>query len=193
MITKYVIGLDVSTHTGIALLGPDRRGEIGQIDLTGFGMWRAVQMTDKIREWLSPVVTLPKMVTDFAVAVVEQPAYAAKGGEAHNVQNELNAVARYWLHVNGIESVTAAPNTLKKFATLNGNAKKPDMVNAAEQELFRQTGEFITLTDNEADAFWLARFGWQLFDPRDDDPAADVVAAWSKRNLKQLEIARLFT
>lgn len=52
------------------------------------------------------------------------------------------------------------PTSLKKFATGNGSAKKENMVEAAIQNGW---GE---LTEDEADAAWLAEFAWALTETR---------------------------
>lgn len=186
---KYVLGLDVSTHMGLAVTAVS--GKAGfhteQIEGTGTGMARALQMVtimhERLKLWGPP--------SAFGFAVVEQPAYEAKGGAAHNVQNELNAIMRFSLHLKGIPAFTAAPNTIKKFATGNGNAKKPEMV-AAAREL---PGIRDSLTDNEADALFLALFGLELVVPGSaiGPNASQLVKEWAGRNLKQLEATGLFT
>lgn len=189
---RYVIGLDISTHMGLSVIGDsglegiDRTIHTEQVEGTGRGMARALQMVtllhDRLKVFGSPV--------EIGFAVVEQPAFRAKGGAAHNVQNELNAIIRFSLHMKGIPSFNVAPNTIKKFATGNGNAQKPEMIAAARE--FRLGRD--TMTDNEADALFMAVFGWELVDPGSTlgPNAGQLVKEWAGRNLKQLEQTGLF-
>ncbi len=67
-----------------------------------------------------------------------------------NVQSEIQGVLKLWCEENGIEYKGYSPTEIKKHATGKGNAKKPEMI-AAAQKKFRRVFE----SDDEADAVWL--------------------------------------
>lgn len=190
MLYKYVIGLDVSTHMGLAVVrvSPDIATEYHteEIEGKGKGMARALQMVAILHDRLK----LFGQPADFGFAVVEAAAHGAAGGPAHAILGELNAIMRFSLHLKGIPAFTVAPNTIKKFATGNGRAGKPEMIAAARVAY----PGIDRLTDNEADALHLARFGLELVTPGSvqGPNARGLVKDWAGRNLKQLEQTGLF-
>lgn len=67
---------------------------------------------------------------------------------------EIHGVLHLFCHQNKIKWVPVTASQLKKFATGNGNAKKPDM----RMELFKRAGVDFK-DDNQVDAWWLWEMG----------------------------------
>lgn len=65
------------------------------------------------------------------------------------IQVEMQGVLKLWCEERRIDSKGYSPSAIKKHATGKGNAKKPDMVEAA-----RRRG-WSVIDDNHADALWL--------------------------------------
>lgn len=66
---------------------------------------------------------------------------------------EAAGVVKLRLFRMGVPFVLVAPKALKKFATGNGNASKDEMVAACK------AAGGVPANDDEADAFWLRRYG----------------------------------
>lgn len=96
---------------------------------------------------------------NFDLVVIEQPHH--RGGSATYLLNNLAGRVDEYCGRRGWEFRMVHSATIKKFATGNARAEKPQMVQAAQKLKPGVTD------DNEADALWLleyaiAKFGKQL-------------------------------
>lgn len=158
-----VIGLDLAiTATGIAYAD----GSTAIIKPTG-GDERLIRLSLAIAEAIDP---------DTRLAVIED---LPKGAMAAGITGMVHGIARLALMEAGRPYVLVVPATLKKFATGNGGAGKPEMAVAA----YKRAGvEFAD--DNQCDAWWLRVAGLFLLDePPFDLPAAQIAALTSKVSL----------
>jgi Holliday junction resolvasome RuvABC endonuclease subunit len=97
---------------------------------------------------------LGEFVADHDLAVIETPAYAAKSSVRDLIDGN-HWLMRHEVWKRRVPYAMVATTQLKVYATMNGAAKKPDVV-AAMREAFPgiQIGG-----DDEADAFVLATMG----------------------------------
>ncbi len=138
-----VVGLDLSlTATGYA----DGTGAVVLVPARGLvGIPRLEHILEKIRqradEWPSTTVV-----------VVEGYGFHSQKAVA---LGELGGVVRLFLHTEGHAWVDVAPAMLKKFATGKGNARKPEMLDAA----IRRWAYEGPADDNAVDAYLLRCMG----------------------------------
>lgn len=76
-----------------------------------------------------------------------------RGGAATAIAAGLVATLQMWCAARNIDFKAVHSATLKKYATGSGRAEKEAMVAKAREALAR------VLTPDEADAFWLMRYG----------------------------------
>lgn len=88
------------------------------------------------------------------LVVVEDYALASPGRMSLVRLGEIGGVIRTELFELGYRIALVPPTSLKRFATGNGAAKKPQMIDAAIA-----AGARDTVNDDEADAFHLRRMG----------------------------------
>lgn len=140
-----VLGLDVSTKTGIAIISaPCVIEYAAEIEIKKqTGLQRASSIVEKVME------AKEKYNPDFAV--IEGYGYANAYTLATLV--EIGTVIRYFLWQSDFPYHEVAPTQLKKFMG-KGNLKK-DMIRL---ECFKQFG-FQDDSDNVVDAFVLAQMG----------------------------------
>jgi len=144
-----VLGLDLASKTGWALL--EGSGILS-------GTWdcspRRGDSTSMRLIYLR--AQLRRIATEAPALVVYEAALAhgGPGSQAAAIAHEMAGVLKTWCHDEGLPFHAVHVSTLKKWATGRGNAKKPEMVAAAEAALGRKVGD-----DNEADAVHLARYG----------------------------------
>lgn len=147
-----ILGLDLASKTGWAIL--DGAGIVS-------GTWdcspRRGDSTSMRLIYLR--AQLRRIATESPKLVVYEAALAhgGPGSQAAAIAHELAGVLKTWCHDEGIPHHAVHVSTLKKWATGRGNAKKPEMVAAAEAVLGRKVKD-----DNEADAVHLARYGWDV-------------------------------
>lgn len=155
MIAENVMGLDLSlTGTGIVVLKGNEVLAKMCIEVKMPGLLRMLHIADAVEmqcDMYSPVLI-----------VIEGPSYASIGAAKHQI-GELSGIVKSRMFERaklegGYKAVypiqLVAPNTLKKFATGKGNAKKNMMLKA----VFQKWG-FDADDDNVADAYALARYG----------------------------------
>lgn len=139
-----VIGLDLSLiATGISC------GVCGRTE-TITSRVRGVQRLAEIEEKIVSHVTAN---TRQRIAVIEGYAMGAHNAHAHEL-GELGGVVRLALHRMGVPMIDVPPATLKKFTTGKGNAGKDEVIAEAIRRF-----EFPGSSNNEADAWMLARIG----------------------------------
>ena len=154
---SHVLGLDVSlTRTGYAVANAPVDELVLSEHLVAIGVIatsptkpdssRLAFLREELRALLLPL--------DVELALVESP-WTGGSGSAWKAAAAFGVV----LEVLAAEDVpigTLAPNSLKKYATDNGNATKAQMIAAAELLLPSSWGESYSLYDDEADALHLA-------------------------------------
>lgn len=156
-----VLALDLATSTGWALRSRDgsitsgvqafdlRRGESPGMRFLRF------------RRWLQEVLALGQFGPAGAhpgVIACEQSIAVHRGGHAAAVAHGLQAITQTEAATLRVELTSIAPSSLKKHATGRGNAKKPDMIAAAEK---RWAGTYSSpLQEDQADA--LCVLAWAL-------------------------------
>ena len=147
-----IIGLDLSlTSTGYVTL--DEFGEVvnnGAIKSKQKGIERLIELRDGVTE-LVPFAH--QELVD--LIVIEGYAFGAQNQAAYI--GELGGVVKVALHELGREMLIVPPAKVKQFATGKGNARK-DMMRL---EVFKRWG-FEAKTDDEIDAYALARIGYAL-------------------------------
>lgn len=141
-----VMGLDVSTKTGVAVVESGKKILHTQMvehkKLTGWERASAIAADIlELRETHSP-----------DLVVLENYGFS----NAHTLVTlvEIGTVIRYFLWQEGIPYIDVAPTSLKAFVAGKGNAKKDLMV----LEVFKKWG-FSSPTNDIADAIGLGMFG----------------------------------
>ena len=140
-----VVGLDPSLRaTGLAL--PD--GELLTITTPSCST-----LDDKIERVWHVVGKVGVRARIGALVVIEGPAFGMNNKATHELAGLWWALV-VRLAEQGNQIAVMSPGQLKKFATGNGNAKKPDM----RMALYQRAGLDIR-SDDEVDAFWLRQAG----------------------------------
>ena len=140
-----VVGLDPSLRaTGLAL--PD--GEL--LTITTPSCSTLDDKIERVRHVVGKVGVRSRIA---ALVVIEGPAFGMNNKATHELAGLWwSLVVR--LAEQGNQIAVMSPGQLKKFATGNGNAKKPDM----RMALYQRAGLDIR-SDDEVDAFWLRQAG----------------------------------
>lgn len=105
---------------------------------------RDLRLADYVEEW----ITLSSAST-----VAYEGAAFSKNTFASRQLAGYRGIIRMTAAKHGCQVVEVNPSTLKKWATNNGNAKKPQMVRA-----LKTMYGIKVLDDNEADAIWIWQF-----------------------------------
>jgi crossover junction endodeoxyribonuclease RuvC len=143
-----ITGVDIATRTGIAVW----RNE--EIIYTSEITSSRKEMLYRGGDIAAQVLAVLKQHAS-SMVVIEGYSYASRGSIVQLV--ELGTVVRYFLLQNDFVYREIAPNTLKKFVTGKGNAKKETMM----LEVYKRWGVDPT-TNNIADAVGLAYLGAAL-------------------------------
>ena len=145
--SRFYIGIDPSlTSTGLVIIGQNHP----HTQLIQPKELRGVSRLDYI---LSAVEEA--LLTCMGDGLCEL--YAAIEGPALHAVNraddlgQVRGILLLHLYRSHVSTLTIAPTSLKKFATGNGQANKDKMISTAATELDRE------LSNDEADAYWLAR------------------------------------
>jgi crossover junction endodeoxyribonuclease RuvC len=149
-----VAGIDLSlVATGVAHAYPgpvgDARIGTGRVGSPTIGIRRIREIRDEVLKW----VGAPDLID---LVVIEGPAYAAQGGQAHE------RAGLWWLVYEALDQASlrllvVSPATLKVYATGKGNAGKDAVLASAVRRL-----PWGGSDNNEADAAWLAAIGTDL-------------------------------
>lgn len=140
-----VVGLDPSLRaTGLAL--PD--GELLTITTPSCST-----LDDKIERVRHIVGKVGVRARIGALVVIEGPAFGMSNKATHELAGLWWALV-VRLAEQGNQIAVMSPGQLKKFATGNGNAKKPDM----RMALYQRAGLDVA-DDNQVDAYWLRQAG----------------------------------
>lgn len=142
-----ILGLDPSLRaTGLAL--PDG-------DLVTIQTPSCATLDDKVERVRHIVGHVGVAAKIGALIVIEGPAFGMNNAATHELAGLWWALV-VRLSEQGNQVAVVGPGTLKKFATGNGAAKKPDLRMAH----YQRTGEDVADPD-QIDAFWLREAGRQ--------------------------------
>jgi len=151
-----ILALDLGMRTGYAIRENGRvesgvqvfdvkRGESPGMRYLRFNRWLA----DVCHAGLDAVFGRDALAVGFIV--YEQTHH--RGGAATEVAAGFATRAQEFCARHGLEHAAVHTATLKKFATGHGNAKKPEMIAAAQARF-----GYPVADDNEADALWLLAY-----------------------------------
>jgi Holliday junction resolvasome RuvABC endonuclease subunit len=152
-----VTGIDPSiTLTGVAIFEDGKHPFVTSVKSKPLGS----SITDRHRRLLLLRDEVSQLAAYSDLVVIETPAYDSRTGSQHDRSGN------WWLIVNellslGFPVVEVPPTTMKKYATTRGNVDKDEVI-------FRAAKEFPTLeslTNDQADALWLAAMGVAHLDP----------------------------
>lgn len=154
----YIIGLDPSISSfGISVLNSNGRLISTSIITTSPDEFKTrMERLDYIISELNKVF---KLYSNKFV-VIEHYAFG-KFSSAYSLA-ELGGVLRYKLYKEDIPFIEIAPTTLKKYFTGRGDAKKEDIKAWIYK---RYQYEFMDKTNDEADAFVCACYGFSVLYP----------------------------
>ncbi len=145
-----IIGLDISTKTGLALIEMNKYGEYqvqATAELTASNAAGNIGRADVIAEKVIHCIETHKPMSVFIEG------YGYSNTHTLVVLVEIGTLIRHALYKRGLQYHEIPPTSLKKFVCGKGNAKK-DMV---MKEVFKRWA--FEGTDNECDAVGLAMFG----------------------------------
>lgn len=154
------IGLDISTHTGIAVLenphyGPGWAGakilDLETLTSKKVDLHRADHLWEQIAVIIKEHIRPGMLKRDYMIVIED---YVFMKGRAMQVLFEIGTVIRYNLFNYGFHYLEVPPTSLKKFVTGSGNAKKEQML----KEVYRRW-DIDCKTSDEADAIGLACIG----------------------------------
>lgn len=139
-----VLALDLGTTTGWACRHADGaiRSGVVVFENLGHGGHRFL----RFRAWLT---NFKNAAGDLEAVYYERIDFIGTSVENARTKFGFEATLGAWCEHHGVPYTGIPPATIKKFATGNGNAKKPAMMDA-----MRQSG-FHPKDDNEADALAL--------------------------------------
>lgn len=120
---------------------------------------------------IATYVNVSTDMVDLELVVIEGLAFDAH--DTKRQQAQLAGIVRHSLYRANKPFIVVPPNTLKKYATGSGQAKKMTVFKAAQYR-FGYDGESF----DEADALWLRAIGWHLImgEPITELPKNHVVA-----------------
>lgn len=150
-----VVGVDPGNRKlGVANVAGPQTLEIPKLEKGATATDRARRLS-QIRRRVDEALGLERLtiLSKIGLAVVEGYSLGGARGYAAAYGGEAGGVIRAQLFERGFEILEVAPTRLKKYATGDGNAKKPQMIAAARAELGHDLGE------DAADAYWLFRLG----------------------------------
>lgn len=151
------MGLDLSlTGSGVIVLNDGKivKQRLIKSKPTPFG--KPIDEVKRIRKIVEEIELIVGAETP-TIAVIENLAFGVRNATALTQLAALNYFVRSMLIDYNVTFVLVAPNSLKKFVTGNGAAKKDEMLLAT----FKRYGVTI-LDDNENDGYGLAQIGLAL-------------------------------
>lgn len=156
------LGIDLGSRCGVAALY-ERDGVI-----LGLRVWELSYPTEKVeplrykkfamalREILLGLSETPE---NRLCGVFYEDVYRHIGTKAAHAYGAYRMLMLITCHELGIKNVVPlGVKVIKKHATDNGNARKEDMI-ARAQEVYGGIADLRRLTDNQADAIWIADLG----------------------------------
>lgn len=149
-----ILALDPALHCGFA----HSAGHSGVWNLADIGTGHAGLRLIRFRELLHQA----HQAWGFDALAYEDASFGSPNPNVQAMHNELRGVIKLVAaEVGGKELISFVPSTLKKFATGDGRAKKPQMIAAWNRHFPTRP----VTDDNEADALWvlqLAEHGAKL-------------------------------
>lgn len=141
-----VMGIDVSTCTGVAIATPDK--QVAYAEEIQFKKERGWNRANAIMSRIMDLHSEHKP----SLVVLEGYGYA----NAHSLVTlvEIGTIIRYMLWQEGVKYIDVPPNSLKSFVTGKGTAKKDEVM----MFVLKNWG-YESKTNNIADAVGLAMFG----------------------------------
>lgn len=175
-----IIGLDISTKTGLAVIEMNPHGEYqvrATAELTAPKQAGDIGRADLIAKQVIHCIETHQPMSVF----IEGYGYS----NTHTLVTlvEIGTLIRHALYVRGMQYHEIPPTSLKKFVCGKGNAKK-DMV---MKEVYKRWG--FEGTDNECDAVGLAMFGAAVHG-KSDVPKLHMEAAisWRENHASELQL-----
>lgn len=165
-----VLGLDVSTHMGIAV------GDAGVLYMSDEFYTPKEDYSHRYERYEQYVQKVRLLVAEYKPAVVVTERMVASKFGAAIIVNEIGAGIRFKLSDLGVPFIEVAPSTLKKFVTGKGNAKKQLML----LHVYKRWG-FDTDNDNIADAYALYQMGLAFCGYSEDYPKVNFQAVQTVR------------
>lgn len=148
MSDRYILGIDPSTHTGIAVVS-----ETGKIIHTAEISFPKLSGFDRISAIVGEVLGIHSQYSPFISSVVIESIIVGHASSALTVI-QIATILRYFFWQEGIEFLEVPPGTLKKFVCGFGNAKKEQVMMWVSKNY-----GFESPTNNIADAVGLAMVG----------------------------------
>lgn len=145
------LALDLGTKTGWAWRSDSGKIESGvEVFDVRRGESRGLRYL-RFRNWLEEMIRLVKP------ACISYEQFHMRGGAATEVAAGFATRVQEVAGIHTLEYVAVHSATIKKSATGKGNAKKPDMIEAAIKK-WPELGEAGDPDDNEVDARWLLEY-----------------------------------
>ncbi len=145
---QTILGLDISTHMGWAVVSRD-----GIID-TGTVHMPPKKYDYRIARWSDYALHAVNIAAHYNAKFAVVEGYIHQGKFVNNSLFELGAIVRFRLWSSGLPIVECSPTALKLFVAGAGRATKRQMVEAV-----KELWGFDTKDDNQADAVGLACMG----------------------------------
>lgn len=133
-----ILALDLGSNCGVCVMDGDQLRNLYTVELSG-------TESEKLHQYGDLLVRLLATEKPDLVAFEEPMFFRGRGT---NLLLGFRTLTLYICEPRGFPFVSVAVSTLKKFATGHGGAKKPAMIQAAEEA----TG-LEGLTEHEADAY----------------------------------------
>lgn len=146
-----IVGIDASLScTGVACMKSDGTARVGVVKKPRIGD-SAKDRIERCRYIVKDVVSF--MPPTCAMVVIESYATCRQSNTANKL-GELGGLLRWMLLRKCDQIIEVPPTRLKKFVTGKGNSQKSVMIKHVDKRW-----GFDTESDDEADAFGLARLG----------------------------------
>lgn len=176
-----IMGLDIATHCGVAVLS---EGVIVHRDTIFYEPQRkgaSASDPGRYQRYAKYATAVEDLLTQWAITHVYVEGYGFANKHTMATLVELGALIREVLHESDARWEEVAPSRLKKFVTGKGNSPKDRIL----LDVYKRFG-LDCKTDDEADAVGLAYYGWVAHGGQVDLPKAqlDVALGLDKRKLR---------
>jgi len=152
---RTVIGLDPGRQTGICVWSAVDGARLQTVDLGGPSMGTRLRVL-----WEFASFAVQGSATEILVAY-EEPA-RMQGAAGQQIAQYLGVI-RLWCEIHEVASYPVNQSTLKAWAArANGHKGK---VTKDEMIAWAYDHGAEPADDNQADAYWLARYGWEMVVP----------------------------
>lgn len=149
-----ILALDPANVTGVALSNGQQ---------TEYRRWDLVDPHKPREQRLVNLYEHLKVIIDrnrFDQIAFEEASFGSHNPKVQALHNELRGIIKLAAAERGIETLGYTPTHIKKFATGDGRAKKPQMIRAAKTMLGLETDD-----DNIADAAFILAMAQQGIKP----------------------------